>query len=49
MTQRYNVPAIHTATFPATLTENLSHSSQSCRDIFNAADRRPQTATNQTT
>ena len=44
MTQRYNVPANHTATFSEILTENFSHSSQICCGISNAADRRPQTA-----
>jgi len=44
MTQRYNVPANHTATFSEILTENYSHSPQSSRGISNAADRRPQTA-----
>ncbi len=44
MTQRCNVPAIHTATFPATLTELLSHSSQTYSGISNTSDLRPQTS-----
>ncbi len=44
MNQRYNVPAIHTATFPAHLTENFSHSPQTCSDIIRAAERRTQNA-----